>query len=288
MLILWTGIISKNYSKGFVTQRQVALKILKSFGFGKRSSENRIQEEASFLVKEFLECNEQINPKELINISVANVICSMVFGSRYDYNDKEFETLIDCSNYMFSFKFYKAISTYLPFLEKYDNLVKSYINCQKVILNFIEKEISKNERYLENGKEQDNFIYSYLNIMKNKGDDDEDDDDSFSIEQLAFMIFDFFLGGSETTTTTIAWALIFLANRPELQRRLQEEIDRVIGDSVVSLNNKMETPLLEAFIQETLRFSTPVPMTLPHKMLKDMTLNGYHLPNGCYVRKIFR
>ncbi|CAD5124560.1 DgyrCDS12835 [Dimorphilus gyrociliatus] len=269
------GILNRDYSQEFVSQRQACLQILRNFGFGKRSSEDRIQEEALALTNKLLEYDKPLNPTSIIQNSVANVICNMVFGSRYEYNNSIFDKLISNLNFMASFQYHKCIALYLPFMAKYSTYLQTNIKCQTEIIEFIQSEIDKNQEYLRNEEEQENFIYSYLKLMKEKSDDS-----SFSTEQLKFVVFDFFFGGTETTATAISWALIYLANRPELQRRLQEEIDRVIGDGVVSLHNKNETLLLDAFIQETLRISTPVPMTVLHKAIADLSVNGLHLPKG--------
>ena len=42
-------------------------------------------------------------------------------------------------------------------------------------------------------------------------------------------MLDFFLAGSETTSNTLSWAVLFMANYPEVQARVQQEIDQVTG-----------------------------------------------------------
>ena len=48
-------------------------------------------------------------------------------------------------------------------------------------------------------------------------------------ENLANTLYDLFLAGSETTSSTLTWALLFMARYPKVQRKVQEEMDSVVG-----------------------------------------------------------
>jgi cytochrome P450 len=84
-------------------QRTFALTTMRKFGFGRRCMENQILEEVDCLMDELEKYgNEAFDIQTLLNTSVSNVICSLLFGKRFDYDNAEFKHLIDLLNKLFS------------------------------------------------------------------------------------------------------------------------------------------------------------------------------------------
>ena len=76
--------------------RTFSLCTLRDFGFGKRSLQSRVKEEVEIFLQEVEKNVEQpFNPKHLLQISVSNIICSIVFGKRFEYTDQEFIQAMD-------------------------------------------------------------------------------------------------------------------------------------------------------------------------------------------------
>ncbi|XP_042747783.1 cytochrome P450 2H2-like, partial [Lagopus leucura] len=76
--------------------RRFTLTTLRDFGMGKKGIEERIQEEACFLVERIRNTHEKpFNPTVFLMHAVSNIICSIVFGDRFDYEDKKFLDLIE-------------------------------------------------------------------------------------------------------------------------------------------------------------------------------------------------
>ena len=93
-----------------------------------------------------------------------------------------------------------------------------------------------------------------------------------------------FIAGMETTATTLCWALMYLIHNPDIQQRLHQELDQVIGpDRLPELDDEKNLPYLEATITETLRLSPIAALSVPHKTTVDTTLQGYSVPKGTTV-----
>ncbi|XP_040847777.1 cytochrome P450 2C5-like isoform X3 [Ochotona curzoniae] len=88
------GIIFNN-TKSWKEMRRFSLMTLRNFGMGKRSIEDRVQEEARCLVEELRKTNASpCDPTFILSLAPCNVICSIIFHNRFDYKDKDFLELM--------------------------------------------------------------------------------------------------------------------------------------------------------------------------------------------------
>lgn len=75
--------------------------------------------------------------------------------------------------------------------------------------------------------------------------------------------------------------LIAMALHPSVQRRVQDEIDRVVGtDRLPSFEDRDSLPLVEALLRETMRWRPVVPLAFPHTTVKDDMYKGFYIPKG--------
>ena len=96
------------------------------------------------------------------------------------------------------------------------------------------------------------------------------------------VVMDLFGAGSETTSSTLTFAILYLTRHPALQTRARREIEAVLGGRPVQLEDRPRMPYTEAVIHEVLRHSC-ITYTSPHATTEDVTFHGYLLPKGTAV-----
>jgi cytochrome P450 len=90
------------------------------------------------------------------------------------------------------------------------------------------------------------------------------------------------IAGSETTGNTVAWACYLLARHPQVQQRLQREVDEVLAGAEASYEALAALPYTRAVITEALRMYSPV-WILPRRAVADVELGGYRLRAGSRI-----
>ncbi|XP_057568626.1 cytochrome P450 2J2-like [Hippopotamus amphibius kiboko] len=277
------GLIMSN-GQTWKEQRRFTLTTLRNFGLGRKSLEECIQNEAHFLIQAIGEENGQpFDPHFKINNAVSNVICSITFGERFEYQDSQFQellrlldevTFLETSVWCQLYNLFPRIMTYLP--GQHQTLFSKWEKLKVFVTHMIE-----NHKRDWNPAEARDFIDAYLKEMeKHKGNATS----SFQEENLISSTLDLFFAGTETTSTTLRWGLLYMALYPEIQEKVQAEIDRVLGQSQQPSTAARECmPYTNAVIHEVQRMGNILPLNVPREVAVDTTLGGYHLPKGTTV-----
>ncbi|KAM9358055.1 uncharacterized protein ABDE67_003558 [Symphorus nematophorus] len=277
------GVIFSN-GNTWKQQRRFALSTLRYFGFGKKSLEPVILGEFAHCAKEFNSFKgKPLAPHLILNNTVSNIICSLVFGHRFEYNDERFRKLmtwfdqsiqIEASIWAQLYNSFPLLMSCLPGPHK---AVQQIWNDIK---SFIQEELKEHRQNWDPSDPRD-YIDCYLNeIQTTKGQADG----TFDEENLIICVLDLFVAGSETTSTTLRWAFLYMAKYPEIQAKVQAEIDKVIGQSrQPSMDDRANLPYTNAVIHEVQRIGNIVPLSLPHFTNRDVQLGGYTVPKGVTI-----
>ncbi|KAF7659672.1 hypothetical protein LDENG_00294510 [Lucifuga dentata] len=265
-------------------QRRFALSTLKYFGLGKKSLEPAILDEFTHCAKFIADHKgKPFNPHFIMNNVVSNIICSLVFGHRFDYNDEKFLKLMKFMDSVIQKEgsIWAQLYNSFPLLMRYlPGPHQSFLYVWNKLSDFVRAELKDHEKNWDPSDPRD-YMDCYLNeIQKNKGDAKPTFDD----ENLIICVLDLFMAGSETTSSTLRWSFLYMSKYPEVQERVQAEIDTVIGQSrQPSMEDRVNLPYTDAVIHEIQRISNIVPLSLPHATTRDIQLGGYKIPKGVMI-----
>ncbi|KAK3531830.1 hypothetical protein QTP70_029714 [Hemibagrus guttatus] len=265
--------------------RRFTLLTFKNFGMGRHTIEDKVKEEASCLVQSFSTFRDStFNPGNMIDKAVCNVICSIIFGKRFESDDPQLNLIV------------KAVEDYFKVLSS--PLGQAYNIFPKIVgllpgrlhdmLAKVEKakdlfklETEARIEALDPSSPPKDFIEAFLLQMDKEK---HNPNTEFTFNNLLCTIWAMCSAGIETTSSTIRQSLLLMMKHPDIQARVQEEIDEVVGrNRCPSINDRQNMPYTDAVIHEVQRSMDLTPTAVPHKMLYDTEYRNYIIPKGTMV-----
>ncbi|XP_068136094.1 cytochrome P450 2K1-like [Hyperolius riggenbachi] len=263
--------------------RRFTLSTLRDYGMGKSSIEDKIAEEAECLMQLFRSHGgKPFDNQRFLTTAVANVIVSILLSRRFEYEDPTLEKLIAIVNENIRllgepivrlYNAYPGLIGLLPGAHKKipENIAQMY--------GFIRETFAKQRQELD-VNDQRNLIDSFL-AKQQEGKPESTK--YFHDGNLTTLVGNLFSAGMETTSTTLRWGLLLMMKYPDIQKKVQDEIERVIGTALPKLENRKEMPYTDAVIHEIQRYGDIAPNSVPHATSQDVTFRGYFIPKGTVV-----
>ncbi|XP_036137878.1 cytochrome P450 1A1 [Molossus molossus] len=274
----------------WAARRRLAQKALNTFSIASDPAsssscylEEHVSKEAEALISKFQELMAgagHFDPYRYVVVSVANVICAICFGQRYDHDNQELLSIVNLSNEFGEVAASGNPADFLPILRYLPNpALNVFKDLNKKLYIFMQKMVKEHYKTFEKGHIRD-ITDSLIDHCQDKRLD-ENANIQLSDEKIVSVVLDLFGAGFDTVTTAISWSLLYLVTSPSVQKKIQEELDTVIGRArQPRLSDRPQLPYMEAFILETFRHSSFVPFTIPHSTTRDTSLSGFYIPKG--------
>ncbi|KAL0438631.1 UNVERIFIED_CONTAM: cytochrome [Sesamum latifolium] len=219
----------------------------------------------------------ELSLKVMVRVVAGNIVGSENKGSR-EINEKWRETIRE---------FMRAIGVltvpdvlpYLKWLDWFGEKSKAFEKTGRKMDSLLQGWVEEHKKRSRNVSERDEgFMAEMMRVADGIAVEfPHYDADTITKATCQTMM----LGGSDTTTVTLTWALCLLLNNQQTLKRAQEELDNHIGKQRLVIESDIEKlPYIQAIIKETLRLQPTVPLLLPRESVEDCTVAGYHIPAG--------
>ncbi|KAM3687182.1 hypothetical protein ACB098_10G060900 [Castanea mollissima] len=108
-------------------------------------------------------------------------------------------------------------------------------------------------------------------------------DNNFTDNQINQLLLELFSAGTETSSSTIVWAMAELIKNLESMKKVREELAREIKQDVIKEFHLPQLNYLQASVKETLRLHPPAPLLLPHRAIESYQVTSYTIPKDSQV-----
>uniref|UniRef100_A0A3Q2XXV7 Cytochrome P450 2K1-like n=3 Tax=Hippocampus comes TaxID=109280 RepID=A0A3Q2XXV7_HIPCM len=276
--VLW------NNGESWKEMRRFTLTNLRDFGMGKKACEDKIIEECQHLLEVFRNFRgEAFDTQQPVNYAVSNIICSLVFGSRFRYDDPAFTAMVQRTSRSIQIVGGPSLLLYnmFPWLGKWFSSAREELHNLGKANRKQATELIQALKETFNPQSSRGLVDAFL--LRQQQQEDTGDVGHFHNANLLMTVSNLFAAGTETTSTTLRWALLLMAKYPHIQEKIREELNQVIGDRQVQVEDRKNLPYTDAVIHETQRLANIIPMALPHRTSQDVTFHGYFIKKGTTV-----
>ena len=103
---------------------------------------------------------------------------------------------------------------------------------------------------------------------------------ALTLEDLAVSLGDMFVAGTETSSTTLKWILMYLCLHPDVQTKCREEINRELGSERFQMSDLPRLPFTQATLIEIQRLARVAPASLPHRLTAPTKVGDFSFPQN--------
>ncbi|CAB3398704.1 unnamed protein product [Caenorhabditis bovis] len=279
------GIIASN-GDFWQEHRRFALHTLRNFGVGRNLMECKILDELDYRCSEFE--GVEFKASTFFDLLIGSIINQLLISERFEKNDEEFEELKNSIE--MTLKNLSLLEFFAPvWLLKswpFNSRTQHVFTPFDTVYAIARKNISKRVKEIECGdhvisEDGDDFLDAYL--YKIQCDKESGIANStFNLDTLAIDVYDLWIAGQETTSTTLTWGFLCLLKHPEVVEKIRAELNKTTsnGSRNLSLSDKPNTPYLVATINEIQRIASILNLNLLRVMQEDSDIDGQPISKG--------
>lgn len=265
--------------------RKFSMLALRDLGMGKREGEELIQAEVQCLVEAFQGTEGQpFDPSLLLAQATSNVVCSLTFGLRFPYEDKEFQAVVRAAGGILLGisspwgQTYEMFSSLLRPLPGPHTQLLTHVG---TLATFAIEQVRRHQGILDTSAPARDVVDAFLLKMAKE---EQDPNTEFTDKNLLMTVIYLLFAGTVTVSTTVRYTLLLLLKYPEVQERVREELTRELGAGrAPGLRDRARLPYTDAVLHEAQRLLALVPMGIPRALTKTTCFRGYTLPQGTEV-----
>ncbi|XP_032995427.1 cytochrome P450 2C42-like isoform X2 [Lacerta agilis] len=221
--------------------------------------------------------------RKYTRIAISNVICSVVFGSRFEYKDQVLQEMLriieDFVSYLVSYmgQIYNVFPKIMPYLPGQHK--KIFGDFEKMYA-FINEKVESHRETLDYQDPRD-----YIDCFLMKSEKEQTDPEAiYTIEELIISVQELFIAGSLSTSEVLACALLVMARLPHIQEKVQQEIDDVVGaNRIAGMEDRVRMPYTNAVLHEVHRYQKGSLESIPRQTTRPIKFQGYLIPQGTTV-----
>ncbi|XP_066451574.1 cytochrome P450 2C14-like isoform X2 [Eleutherodactylus coqui] len=276
------GVIMSN-GENWKVMRRFTISTLRDYGMGRKTIENRITEEAECLVQKLKSYEgKPFDNLTCINAAAANIIVSILLSRRFEYEDPTILRLMGLINesvILLGSPWVRMYNSFPSIMDWLPGAHRTIFGNNRELHKFIRATFTIKKKELD-VNDQRNLVDAFL-AKQQEGKPESTE--YYHNDNLTALVTNLFGAGMETTSTTLRWGLLLMMKHPEIQHKVHDEIERVIGLAPPQMEHRKQMPYTDAVIHEIQRFGDIVPGNVPRATSEDVTFRGYFLPKGTLV-----
>ncbi|KAI3817964.1 hypothetical protein L1987_11766 [Smallanthus sonchifolius] len=243
---------------------------------------SRLREEKVDRLLEFLrkKQGQVINTGDIVFTTLFNTLSCIVFDKDLLDLEEEHETCVGVKRSLLMILEYvariKDVGSFFPVFQRFDlqGIRKGGLKHVHEVFNYWKDMIEERRTHISSSTWSSLQSRSFLDrLLENE----------FSNDRINQYLTELFVGGTNTTTTALIWAMAEIVNNKDVMKKIEEEMKREINSGKIKVSPLTKLPYLQACVKEALRLHPPVPFLLPRLAVETCEVMNYTIPKNASI-----